>query len=125
MRISKETLRAEIERLRDYQQSSEFVFGKLVSGDHVDFIVQELQNGKTLLDIQISLGGPLSEARTHRYSLPPSKISSANNNSENGSLYNPGGDKGGAQQGLLMLDGGISGDRDTESELGTYKDAEP
>ncbi|KAG0649229.1 Nitrogen assimilation transcription factor nit-4 [Hyphodiscus hymeniophilus] len=119
VRVSKGTLKAEIERLQDYQQSSEFVFGKLASGNHVDFIVQELQNGKTLRDIQISLGGPLSGAQANGYSLPPSEISSTNDYSENSSQQD--------YSGVDKEDGGrgISGDQDTEPELGTYEDAEP
>lgn len=57
VRVSKETLKADIEELQTYRQLSASILGPLATGYRIDFILRELRNGKGLENIRGNLGG--------------------------------------------------------------------
>lgn len=56
VRVSKESMRADIEQLRTYRRMSENVLGLLALGQQSDFILQRLRDGQRVEDISNSLG---------------------------------------------------------------------
>jgi hypothetical protein len=55
VRVSKESMRADIEQLRTYRRMSENVLGLLALGEQSDFILQRLREGQRVEDISTSL----------------------------------------------------------------------
>ena len=55
VRVSKESMRVDIEQLRTYRRMSEHVLGLLALGQQSEFILQRLREGQRVEDISASL----------------------------------------------------------------------